>query len=47
MWKQSKQIEIYGTEILQMSICSDEENNIKFIELKYYTCQYVETRQVK
>ena len=45
MQRQGKQSEIYRNEILQMSISTNEERNVKHTELKYCRCQYAETRK--
>ena len=45
--RRGKHSKIYRTEILQMSICRDEETKVKNTELKHSRCKYEETRRVK
>ena len=42
-----KKNKVYRTEILQMSICRDEESKLKYTELKDCRCQYTESKQAK
>ena len=41
MHKQGRQSQIYRTEILEMSVCRDEEGTVKYREIKY--CRYIPT----
>ena len=47
MWKQGKKSQIYGTEILQMSIWRDLKCRVKYPKTKYFWCQYEETTKRK
>ena len=47
MQRFGKQIKVYRTDILQMSICRNEESKVKSTQLKKCKCQYAETRQEK
>ena len=47
MQRSEKQGKICRTEILQMSICEDEESKINYTEVKYCRCEYAEARQAK
>ena len=45
MQKQGKQRQIDGIELLQMSICRDEERKLRYTEVKTCKCQYRERKQ--
>ena len=47
MCRPRTQSKIYRTEILQMSICSDEQGKVKVKKLKYSKREYAETRKPK
>ena len=47
MQRLGKQIKVYRTDILQMSICRNEESKVNSTQLKKCKCQYAETRQGK
>ena len=47
MERRGKQSKIYRTEILQTSICIDEETKVKYKGLKYCSCQYADTKKAK
>ena len=47
MHRQGMQNQIYGIEMLKMSICRDKGGKLKHTELKDCRCQYPETKQAK
>ena len=47
MHRRGKQSEIHRTEILKVSICTDEESKVKDTELKYCRLHYAEMSKAK
>ena len=45
MQRLGKQIKVYRTDKLQMSICRNEESKVKSTQLKKCKCPYAEMRQ--